>query len=323
MSNDKVEIKPFLKWAGGKSQLLPAIESVLPTQIKETKTIDKYFEPFVGGGALFFYLLASDYDVKKAYISDINEDLILTYKIIRDEPEKLIEKLEKLESKFNSSDFESRKDMYYRKRDYFNCLKDNLDYGGKFSKKHILQAAYLIFMNKTCFNGIYRVNSKGYFNVPMGRYKKPSIYDKQNILNISSHIQDVEIYNCSYEVFEKDISTNSFVYLDPPYRPITETSFTSYTKSNFNDDDQRRLAIFYKKISKKGAYVMLSNSDPLNRDKKDKFFDNLYSDFEIDRVFAKRYINCDGANRGPITEILVRNYHVSDSKKLKDYFVLK
>lgn len=308
MSQDKINVKPFLKWVGGKSQLISVIESSLPQDITKNKIINEYFEPFVGGGALFFHLM-SNYDVKKSYISDTNEDLILTYNVIRKKPNGLINILADLKSDFIPCNHENRKTMYYEIRDNFNRLKDELDYT-KFSKDHILQGAYLIFLNKTCFNGIYRVNSNGYFNVPMGRYKNPLIYDKWNIINISKVIKNTVIVNASYEYSEKFISKKSFVYLDPPYRPITETSFTSYTKSNFNDKNQEELCKFYKRISEKGANVMLSNSDSRNRDKNDDFFDKLYGDFKIDRIQAKRYINRDGQNRGPINEILVRNYDI-------------
>lgn len=307
MSDDnKIKVKPFLKWVGGKSQLLKIIDPYfLPAEVR-TKGIKNYVEPFIGGGALFFHLL-SKYEVKKSYISDTNKDLILTYKVIKKKPDRLIKELSDLKSGF-PSDHESRRKEYERIRDDFNDLKMELNYR-KLSNDNVLQAAYLIFLNKTCFNGIYRVNSEGEFNVPMGRYKDPSIYDENNIRNISELIQKTKIRTASYRDSKKHIINDSFVYFDPPYRPITETSFTSYTKSNFNDENQKDLANFYREISAK-AKVLLSNSDPHNRDKNDNFFDELYGGFTIKRVPAKRYVNRDGKNRGPINEILVCNYPI-------------
>lgn len=306
---DKVLAKPFLKWAGGKSQLINCIESKFPIEINRKTPIKKYFEPFIGGGALFFHIM-SNYNVEKAFISDINEDLILTYNVIKYFPDELIKKLDEFINEWPQSQKDKEK-KYYPLRDDFNNSKKILDYTidpQEFSNEHIIQAARLIFLNKTCFNGIYRVNSKGEFNVPIGRYKKPLFYDTNNLINVSKHLQKTEIFNESFEFFKDNIDGNSFVYLDPPYRPITETSFTSYTKSNFNDDDQEKLADFYKFIANKGAKVILSNSDPHNRDEHDDYFDELYKEFNIIRIPAKRYINRDGNNRGPINEILVRSY---------------
>ncbi|WP_407424057.1 DNA adenine methylase [Methanobrevibacter sp.] len=263
-----------------------------------------------GGGALFFHAL-SNYEVTKSYISDTNEDLILTYKVIQKHPEDLIDELNSIKSKFDDGDYEGRKECYYKIRKEFNKLKDKLNYK-KYSKEHIPQAAYLIFLNKTCFNGIYRVNSKGYFNVPMGRYKNPSIFDEKNIYAISDKIQNTTIKNDSYECYKNLIDEKSLVYFDPPYRPITETSFTNYTKSSFNDDDQKKLAKFYRDIDNKHNHnvkLILSNSDPHIRDENDNFFDiELYEGFNIKRIPARRYVNRNGDGRGPIKEILVRNY---------------
>lgn len=305
---DKIKVKPFLKWAGGKSQLLSAIESNLPIEIIESKTITEYFEPFIGGGALFFYLM-SEYDVKKAHISDTNDDLIFTYKVIKNNPEDLIELLNVWESKFKDLDHESKKDVYYPRRARFNKLKDILEYG-EYSDDYVLQAAFFIFLNKTCFNGLYRVNSQGHFNVPMGRYKKPLICDEENIRNISEILnRKVTIENKSYECCEKDITKDSFVYLDPPYLPVTETSFTSYTKSNFLKSDHEKLASFYRNIvENNGAKVLLSNSGYIGDITHDDFYKREYGNFNIVEVEAKRYINSDGKNRGPVKEILIRSY---------------
>ena len=304
-ADNEIIAKPFLKWVGGKSQLITIIEKKFPNSISPKKPIKKYFEPFIGGGALFFHLM-SHYNVENAYISDTNEDLILTYNVLKYDYQSLIKELDSLIEKWPDNQEDKRKE-YERIRTKFNKAKKRIKYE-KYSKGHVPQAARLIFLNKTCFNGIYRVNSKGEFNVPIGRYKNPSFYEKTNLENISHHLQKTEIFNKPYDFFEDCIDEESLVYLDPPYRPITETSFTSYTKSNFNDDDQKKLAEFYKRISEKKAKVILSNSDPHNRDEDDDFFDDLYKGFNVERVPAKRYGNRDGNNRGPINEILVRNY---------------
>ena len=308
-TKEHIIVKPFLKWVGGKSQLISILESNFPSEIIENQCINKYFEPFIGGGALFFHVM-SNYKVKKAYISDTNEDLILTYTVIKYYCNELIDELETYVENWPQNQ-KNKEKIYYSIRKEFNDTKKSIDYNecyNNFSEQHILQAVRLIFLNKTCFNGIYRVNLKGEFNVPIGRYKKPLFYDESNLKQISKYLHNAEIYNESYEFFKELIDENSFVYLDPPYRPITENSFTSYTKSNFNDGDQIKLANFYKYISNKNAKVMLSNSDPHNRDENDDFFDELYKEFQIDRIPAKRYVNSDGSNRGPVNEILVRNY---------------
>ena len=311
MSNGKIKVKPFLKWAGGKSQLISMIESSLPTEINKNKPIKNYIEPFIGGGAVFFHLI-SNYEVEKAYISDINEDLILTYRVIKNDVQDLIEILKPLESEFSEADYESNKNNYYDNiRPRFNKRKKSLNYN-KYSKKYIAHAADFIFLNKTCFNGLYRVNSKGEFNVPMGRYKKPLICDDNNLNNISEKFNkmDITIENKSYKYCESAITDDSFIYLDPPYMQITKTSFTSYTKSNFNRTDHEKLAEFYKKISGKRVNVLLSNSDYANDENEYK---EIYgSDVKVDYVSAKRYINSDGKNRGPVDEILVRNYVKKD-----------
>ena len=310
--NNEDIAKPFVKWVGGKSQLIKIFDSKFPREIREIK---KYFEPFIGGGALFFYLMSNYDNIAKAYISDTNEDLILTYRVIKESHEDLILKLDGLIDEWPDT-HNSRRPIYERIREEFNKTKSIIDYNRNknFDEVDILQAARLIFLNKTCFNGIYRVNSKGEFNVPMGRYKNPSFYDENNLKNVSACLQKTEIYNKSYDFFRNMIDEDSFVYLDPPYRPITETSFTSYTKSNFNDDDQKKLARFYRRISK-NSKVMLSNYDTKNRDEHDFFFDELYRGFRIDKIPAKRFVNRDGSNRGPINEILVRNYGYEISKQ--------
>lgn len=309
--NSSSNPKPFLKWAGGKKQLLKTIENHLPSEIQEYKVIDKYFEPFVGGGALFFFLV-SNYEIKEAYISDINKELILTYNVIKKDPKRLIKRLKYYSNYYIPKSEEDRKKYFYKIRRDFNKDMPEFNYE-KYSHNHIKRASQMIFLNKTCFNGLFRVNSKGEFNVPAGRSKNPLICDENNILNVSKalneKLKNVTIVNADYSNSEDFITKDSLVYLDPPYRPLNNTSsFNGYSKLLFNDNDQIKLGEFYKRISEKGAKVLLSNSDPKNTNPNDKFFDEIYADFNIHRVPAKRFINSKGDGRGPIYEILVTNY---------------
>ena len=242
-------VKPFLKWAGGKGQLLKEIEQYYPF---ENKKITKYAEPFVGGGAVLFDIL-SRYDLKEVYISDINAELINTYRMIRDDIDALIEMLYAMQSDFIPFDVEHRKEYYLDKRSRFNELKVNGD-----ESINIEKAALMIFLNKTCFNGLYRVNKKGLFNVPMGSYKDPLICDENNLRAVSEKLQKVKIVCGDYKKSADFIDENTFVYFDPPYRPITDTaSFTAYTETLFNDDAQIELARFVDEMDKKGAKVIL------------------------------------------------------------------
>lgn len=302
-----VEARPFLKWAGGKKQLIDDIESRLPKEIKKSGKIEKYFEPFIGGGAIFFHLV-SNYDIKEAYLYDINRELILVYNVIKNNPEKLIYHLSILADDFLPRSQEDRKKYFLEVRALFN--EDVADFNfDKYSDEHVRRAAYTIFMNKTCFNGLFRLNRKGEFNVPCGKYKNPLICDKENIRNVSEVLKNVNIFNASYLESEDLIDDKSLVYLDPPYRPLSKTSnFTTYAGNEFGDEEQLELGAYYKRISEKGAKVILSNSDPKNEDPNDNFFDDLYGDFTIERVKANRAINSNAKKRGAINEILVRNY---------------
>lgn len=299
--------KPFLKWAGGKSQLLTTIEDHFPEEIKKSKKIEKYFEVFVGGGALYFYLM-NNYNVKEAYLYDINPELILTYNVIKNNPKELIELLCNLQEEYVPLEHDDRKEYYLKIRESFNNDLIDFDFEN-YSEAHITRASQIIFMNKTCFNGLFRLNKKGEFNVPHGRYKNPLICDEKNIKAVSKKLKDTYIINGNYTVSEDLIDDNSLVYLDPPYRPISKkSSFTTYAGFEFTDTHQIELGEFYKRISDKGAKAILSNSDPKNEDETDNFFDDLYKDFKIDRVQAKRSINSNAKKRGLINEILVTNY---------------
>lgn len=298
--SDEKKVKPFLKWAGGKGQLLSEIEKYYPFG---NRGITKYAEPFVGGGAVLFDIL-SKYDLDEVYISDINAELINTYSTIRDDIDKLIDMLMVMQNAFVPKNKDERKLYYLAKRERFNDLKvtgnENIS---------VEKAALMIFLNKTCFNGLFRVNRKGLFNVPMGSYKNPMICDEENLRAVSEKLQNVMIVCGDYRESADFIDDDTFVYFDPPYRPITDTaSFTAYTENSFNDEKQIELAKFVDEMHRKGAKVVISNSDPKNSNTEDDFFDNIYSSHKIKRVKATRMINCNSEARGKITELLISNF---------------
>ena len=298
--SDGKKVKPFLKWAGGKGQLLSEIEKYYPF---ENVKITKYAEPFVGGGAVLFDIL-SKYDLEEVYISDINAELINTYRIIRDDIDELVAMLVAMQSEFIPMDAEHRKIYYMAKRERFNDLKVNGN-----ETVNIEKAALMIFLNKTCFNGLFRVNKKGLFNVPMGAYKNPMICNEENLRAVSEKLQSVTIVCGDYREAADFIDDNTFVYFDPPYRPITDTSsFTAYTENLFNDEEQIELAKFVDDMHKNGAKIVVSNSDPKNSNADDDFFDNIYSSHKIKRVGATRMINRNSEARGKIKELLISNF---------------
>lgn len=309
-SKKNIQAKSFLKWAGGKGQLLERFFTLYPTELKSGK-IQNYYEPFIGGGAVFFHII-QNFPVKTAHIYDINEELILTYQVVQKDVGKLIEVLYALKNKYEQLDKNKRIEFYYSIRKEFNKNISKIDFL-KYSENWIERAAQIIFLNKTCFNGLFRFNSKGEFNVPAGRYKNPKILDEQNLLKASDLLQLATIKRADFREVEKDILPESFVYFDPPYRPLSSTSgFTSYSKYKFEDKEQKLLADLYKKLNKKGILLMLSNSDPKNINPDDNFFDQLYNDFFIDRIPATRMINSDASKRNVINEIVVRNYQTRD-----------
>ena len=293
-------LKPFIKWAGGKTQILPEIQNSYPKELGTS--ITKYAEPFVGGGAVLFDIL-SKYSLKKIYISDVNAELINTYTIIRDNVEDLISLLREIEKNYLPNTTETRKTIFYEKRDRYNeIILNNLN-------EPVEVAALFIFLNRTCFNGLYRVNRNGLFNVPVGSYKNPRICDADNLRNISEALLNVTIVCGDYLQSEKFIDKNTFVYFDPPYRPLSETaSFTSYTEGQFDDEAQIGLAAYIDLLNKKHAKILASNSDPKNINPEDNFFDDLYSKFVIRRIEAHRMINSDAKSRGKISELLISNF---------------
>lgn len=290
--------KPFLKWAGGKTQLINDIEKALPKDIYSDKFT--FIEPFVGSGAVLFWMLNNFPNLKKAVINDINADLINTYKTIASRPKELISILQTLQNEFHGLEGkdEEKKEYYYSKRELYNKRKE--EQSG--------QAALFIFLNRTCFNGLYRVNRKNEYNVPMGSYKRPTICDKENILAVSQALQKVEILCGDYQETLNYADDNTLFYFDPPYKPLSETSsFNSYAKDEFNDDEQIRLRDFCSKLDTLGHTWILSNSDVKGKDENDNFFDDLYSDFNIKRVDARRSINANPDKRGALKELLITN----------------
>ena len=294
-------LKPIVKWAGGKSQLLDDITHAYPDEFGIK--IRRYAEPFVGGGAVLLDVL-SKYDLDDVYISDINAELINMYIVIRDNVNELISLLSKYQKEYLDLDNDGRKLYYYRARDSFNSLIVSGE-----SKTGILSAALFIFLNRTCFNGLYRANKNGLFNVPKGDQDNPLICNEENLRAVSAALSNVQIVCADYSMSKSFIDKNTLVYLDPPYRPLRgRDSFISYTENEFDDSCQRALAGFIEEIDSIGAYIILSNSDPKNVDPDDGFFDELYADYDIQRINAKRRINRNADHRGYITELLIKNY---------------
>ena len=305
--NKKNNARPFLKWAGGKNQLLKDLEKQLPEKIKKTKRIKHYVEPFIGGGAFFFYL-KNYYEVENAFISDINKEIIIGYITIKKNHKELIKHLEKIQKEYLAKSTDDRKEYYFKIRTDYNKMIPTFNYQN-YDDSWIIRASQLIFLNKTCFNGLFRQNKKGEFNVPSGKYKNPKICDEVNIIAVNKALQNTEIKICDFAETQKNVTAETLVYLDPPYRPLNNSSsFTSYSKEGFDDNDQIRLSKYYKDLDEIGADLILSNSDPKNQNPNDDFFDNLYNKFNIQRVRATRMINSNAQKRGQINEIIIANY---------------
>ncbi len=289
--------KPFVKWVGGKTQLLGDIKRALPCDLLQRNEVT-YVEPFVGGGAVLFWILQEYPNITRAIINDINEELICTYRVIKSDVEKLILELARIQAEYLALDDVARKDYFLSQREHYN-EKNNSE---------LEAAALFIFLNRTCFNGLYRVNSKGKFNVPHGRYTNPKICDAETLRADSAILQRVEILCGDFAQTGKYADENVLYYFDPPYRPLTETSaFTSYAKDGFDDAEQMRLRNFCEQIAKRKSLFVASNSDPQNIDDGDNFFDHLYRMFSIKRVSAARMINSKGNGRGAISEIMISN----------------
>lgn len=292
--------KPFIKWVGGKTQLIDQLDKQLPADFGNWQNAT-YIEPFVGGGAMLFYMLQQYPNINHAVINDINPDLVICYRTVRDNPDMLIESLREIQHTYLAlTTEESRKEFFLAVRNRYN--EKDLD--------PIENTTKFFFLNRTCFNGLYRVNKKGLFNVPYGKYINPQIYDEMTIRADSHLLQRVEILTGDFEATFKHATHNTLFYFDPPYRPLSDTSsFNDYTKESFNDDAQVRLKEYCDRIHQAGHRFILSNSDCKGKNEEDNFFDVLYGEYKIERVWASRNINSDASKRGKLTEILVRNYN--------------
>ena len=307
-TSTQVRVKPFLKWAGGKTQLLQRFRELYPPELKNGQ-IKNYYEPFMGSAAVYFDIV-QQYKIDHAYLCDVNEDLVLAYRVIQQDSAKLIDVLFRLQKKYLAIDKQKRGEYFYTQRTLFNEQRFSINYN-RYGDSWIGRTAQLIFLNRTCFNGLYRVNSKGEFNTPAGRYANPTICDEANLDAVSKLLDKAHIKKAGFNESLKNIKPASFIYFDPPYRPISKTAlFTAYSKLVFSDEEQVRLATLFKELSNKGAQLMLSNSDPRNINPGDDFFDSLYKGFTILRVPAKRLINSVASARGNINEIIITNYPV-------------
>ena len=285
---------PFVKWAGGKTQLLPEIRAKYPAHI------ERYCEPFVGGGAVLFDVLQR-FHPREVLINDINAELINTYRKVQTDCDALLSLLAELQAQYYAAALPENKALFLQKRARYNELKQSGNASDDLEK-----AALFIFLNKTCFNGLYRVNAKGLFNVPFNSAKRPLLCDEENIRACSALLQQVQMTVGNYAQCEPFIDSQTFVYIDPPYRPLNATSaFTSYSAGGFGDAEQVALSRFIAAIASKGAAVVASNSDPKNADSDDTFFDDLYADFDIQRISAARMINSDAKKRGAVSELLI------------------
>lgn len=291
--------KPFVKWAGGKGQLIEQLSALFPEDLA-TRDDLVYVEPFVGGGAMLFHMLSTYPNIKKAVINDLNKDLMTTYSIVRDKPDELIKALAEMQKVYYAKeDEEGRKAYFLAMREKYNARESD----------EVETAALFIFLNRTCFNGLYRVNSKGIYNVSFGKVKRPLICDEETIRADSLLLKKVEILSGDFEIVEPYVAPYSFFYFDPPYRPLPKAkNFTAYSKDGFNDDEQKRLADFCRRLDAAGHQWLLSNSDPHNVNPEDMFFEEIFKGFDIHRVKAARMINSKGKGRGKITELAIRNY---------------
>lgn len=294
--------KPVLKWAGGKGLLLPQLSEKFPNKLRHG-SIKRYIEPFVGGGSVFFEICNTCH-FKEAFLFDINPELVILYNVVKKDVAPLINALFRLQEAYTAA--EDKSALYYGLRDEYNTFDKHLD-ANVYSADFVRRAALTVFLNRTCFNGLFRVNSKGLFNVPMGRYKNPRILDSDNLTAVSHALSKATIIQADFSTALQYADKDTFIYYDPPYRPLSDTSFTSYAADGFDDNEQRRLKNIFDQANELGALQMLSNSDPTNAGD-DAFFDELYKEYNIHRIWAKRLINSKAEGRSAIRELLITNY---------------
>lgn len=297
---------PFLKWAGGKGQLLPQLAAQLPATL-HTGRIRRYVEPFVGSGALFFYV-QQRYPVDEFVLIDRNPALIQVYRMVQREVEALIERLLDWQARYRALDEAGRRTLYYAVRAAFNAHLVEED-ESPLSAAQIEQAARFIFLNRTCYNGLFRVNRQGAFNVPFGRYRNPTICQSDNLRAAARCLAGVSLAVGDFTACQAHVDARAFVYFDPPYRPLGPTAnFTAYAADAFDEAQQRRLASLYRSLAQRGAYLMLSNSDPVGLGSADPFYAAAYAGFRLEKVQARRRINSRANGRGAIDEVLILNY---------------
>lgn len=300
MMNTKA--KPFVKWAGGKGNLLKTLEQQLPVDFDNQVNVT-YIEPFVGGGAMLFHMLKNHPNITRAVINDINKDLIKCYQLIKDNPKELIERLRIIEKNYSHNDIKNKQELYYAYRDQYNRNDINANE----------RAALFIFLNHTCFNGLYRVNASGEFNVPFGRHKRPAICNEVLIMEDHRLLSSIELVirqPGDYKYVERNLSRKhpNFIYLDPPYRPLSVTSyFKEYSNSPFGDAQQEELKAFCDILSARGCQILLSNSDS-KLSNGESYFEQLYHGYNVERVLAPRFINANAENREKLTELVIKNY---------------
>ena len=292
-------MKPFVKWAGGKTKLLKEIEQRLPMGFDEWKNVT-YVEPFVGGGAVLFHMLAKHKNIKHAIINDINQVLMKAYSLVQQNPYAIVDGLRTLSNEFNKlpSD-KAREEFYYRTRTLYNSFPIPED-------QHIL---FFLFLNKTCFNGLYRENKDGKFNVPFGRYQS-ICFDEKNVFEVHQALQNVDILCGDFNnVFRHVREGNAFIYVDPPYRPVSKdmNMFTQYDRSGFKDQDQQRLKDLCNIFGQRGCKIMISNSDSYIDDET-SYFEQLYEGYLIDRIQVTRTINTYNARELKPKEVIITNY---------------
>lgn len=290
---EHLKAKPFLKWAGGKTQLIPQIEKYIPSRFEHGEF--QYVEPFVGGGAFIFHVLSNYPNVKKVIINDLNKDLINCYQVVKEQAPELINELFALQNLFLDLTYEGRKSLYLEIRHKFNLRNSD----------SLKQASFFIFLNRTCFNGLYRVNRKNEFNVPMGDYKNPKICDEQNLLAVSSLLSRVEIHCGDYSLLADYIEEKAFVYIDPPYKPLNKTSsFNNYTDLDFTDQEQIRLKRFCDRLVQMNVFWLQSNSHFINSEGK-SYFKELYHPYTVNIIQAKRLINTFKSKTDKVNEVLI------------------